>query len=254
MDRGARKFRWSHLHIVIVLCSAQFIHSLVLNGTMNVIISSLQKEFYLKSKDTGMYISLYDVGSLMAAIFVPIMGTRGSKPRWIAFGMFMLFVGCMVNVAPHFLKSRPSNMTVTINGSLDDAHDDSQSGLCTSFSTEPAHQPNASAIADNADDVLSNWCTKKNSMTAVHLTYLKYILFVSSVLCGLSSASVTTLAYSYIEDISPKNSATVYESIYIAADTLGMGVCSEPLRLAVFDLKREFVNFKASDSCSPVSF
>jgi MFS family permease len=235
MLRGERKFHWHHLHIVIVLCSAQFIHSLVLNGTMNVIISSLQKEFYLKSKDTGLYISLYDVGSLMAAIFVPIMGTRGSKPRWIAFGMFMLFVGCLVNVAPHFLKPRlPSN--ITINGSIEDANDDSRSGLCTDFKVDlfaSNHTTLATTMNINIqqDKTNGNPCMKKNAMTSVHLTYLKYVLFVSSVLNGMSSASVTTLAYSYIEDIAPSNLATIYESVYIACDTLGMGKCRMCRRL-----------------------
>jgi len=70
--------------IIAVLGTATFVHSGVLNGSMNVIVSSLQKEFYLSSKETGYYLSTYDVGSVIGSLVIPLISTRyGSKPIWI---------------------------------------------------------------------------------------------------------------------------------------------------------------------------
>ena len=95
----------SHQFIIIWLSLAAFLHNILMNGANNVIISSLQKEFYLSSRETGSYVSIYDVGSLVSAVVIPFVSASGSKPRWIAFGMVMLFIGCQITVLPHFFRS-----------------------------------------------------------------------------------------------------------------------------------------------------
>ncbi len=70
--------------IIVILGLATFVHSGLMNGSMNVIVSSLQKEFYLSSQETGYYLSSYDVGSVIGSLVIPLVSTRfGSKPRWI---------------------------------------------------------------------------------------------------------------------------------------------------------------------------
>lgn len=85
----------SHQFIIIWLSLSAFLHNILMNGANNVIISSLQKEFYLSSRETGIYVSVYDIGSLLSSILISFASARGSKPRWISFGMVMLFIGCM---------------------------------------------------------------------------------------------------------------------------------------------------------------
>lgn len=73
----------THRIIIVVLCAACFLHNAITNGAMNVVVSSLQKEFYLSSKESGYYLSSYDLGSVVCSFIIPIVSSRSSKPRWI---------------------------------------------------------------------------------------------------------------------------------------------------------------------------
>ena len=53
---------------------------------------------------------------------------------------------------------------------------------------------------------------------------LKHLLYLGNTINGLSSASMTSVAFSYIEDIAPHSRSAIYESIYYASGALGMGV------------------------------
>ena len=66
-------FEVSHKFIIIVLSLATFLHNLITNGAMNVIASSLQKEFYLSSREIGFYLSVYDIGSVFCTIIIPFL-------------------------------------------------------------------------------------------------------------------------------------------------------------------------------------
>ncbi len=167
---------------------------------MNVIISSLQKEFFLSSKDTGIYISLYDIGSLVSSIVVPIMGTRGSKPRWISFGMVMLSLGCLLTSTPHFFKSYVPLLQSTANHTLIDGE------MGPGHGATHGMRPN------------------QTGGMSLRLNSLKFILFASNIVMGMSSSSIATLAYSYIEDVTPVEYSTIYQSIYYACCGMGMGV------------------------------
>jgi MFS family permease len=205
-----RKSCLSHHAIFILLCLAAFTHNILMNGAMNVVLSSLQKEFYLSSRDIGIYISVYDIGSLVSSCFVPILGSRGSKPRWIAFGMFMLCLGCLVNVTSHFLKPQ-SSTDMTYNETMSNplmSHDAGHLELCTQDK--------------NHDGSCSNQMRQTDGSSSFRLNNLKYILFASNILNGLSSSSIVTLAFSYIADIAPPGLSTIYESIYYAVQALGM--------------------------------
>jgi len=189
------------------------VHNIVMNGAMNVIISSLQKEFYLSSKESGTYVSVYDIGSLISSLIIPILGARGSKPVWIGFGMLMLCCGCFLNVLPHFIKPRSS---------LDTMHQasrlfDNSSSYMPQFVDQ---QGNSIELCQNAST--SAECEFKPELA--HFNVLKYILYAANIVNGLSSASMTTLALSYIEEVAPKESTSLYEAIYYATGAFGMGV------------------------------
>ena len=188
----------SHRFIIVWLSLASFLHNILMNGANNVVISSLQKEFYLSSRETGSYVSIYDVGSLVSAVVIPFVSARGSKPRWIAFGMVMLFIGCQVTVLPHFFRK----------SALNAANADSSVEFCNQ--TSKLIKDVGLLGADNETIPL----TKSRFQ-------LKHLLYVANVINGLSSASMTSLAFSYIEDIAPHSLSSVYESIYYAVGALG---------------------------------
>ena len=56
---------------------------MIINGMVNVVISTLEKRFELKSVVTGQIAGFYDLGSLLAVIPITYFGGRmtASKPR-----------------------------------------------------------------------------------------------------------------------------------------------------------------------------
>ena len=204
----------SHKFIIFWLSLAAFLHNILMNGANNVVISSLQKEFYLTSKETGFYVSVYDIGSLLSAIFIPFVSAKSSKPKWIAFGMIMLFLGCIVNVVPHFLRSK----TINVN--------DISIELCNNTILTGVGRTNRVARSISANYSLGLHLDDEQNVNigGVSVFKLKHILYAANFINGLSSASMTSLAFSYIEDIAPSAMSSIYESVYFAVGAFGVGV------------------------------
>ena len=75
---------------------------MIVNGFINVIISSLEKRFDLKSTDSGLIASSYDVAVIVCLVPVTYFGGLGSKPRWLGLGMVLVGLGAYVFTLPHF--------------------------------------------------------------------------------------------------------------------------------------------------------
>ena len=249
--------RHSHQFIIIVLSLASFLHNILMNGANNVILSSLQKEFFLSSRETGIYVSVYDIGSLLSSIIISFASARGSKPRWIAFGLVALFFGCMIATIPHFIRSNEDaaaanaqheqhmfdHAAATANNSSinEDAAaaaagftEESSIELCNfsmSYNDKSHDKARKVLRALTDDDVIVSPSTSSsppkkgygNGWFGGYLQ-LKHILYLGNMINGLSSASLTTITFSYIEEIAPPNLSAVYESIYYAIGAFGVGV------------------------------
>ena len=220
-------FKISHKFIIVWISLSAFIHSLLMNGANNVIISSLQKEFYLSGQETGFYVSVYDIGSLFSSIFISFAAARGSKPRWIAFGMIMLFIGCMVNVLPHFLKPNETNLESgfeTKQDYLNASHvvtGDNIIELCN-YSMSLDDSENSKYFARNLTQE-TKLIDNRPKVPAMMGFQLKYLLYAASIISGLSSASITSITFSYIEDIAPNHKiSSIYEVIYFVFASLGV--------------------------------
>ncbi|RNA26631.1 solute carrier organic anion transporter family member 1A2 isoform X1 [Brachionus plicatilis] len=216
-------FKINDKFIITWLSLCAFLHNILMNGTNNVIISSLQKEFYLSSRETGVYVSVYDIGSLCSSILISFAAARGSKPRWIAFGMIMLFVGCMINVLPHFIKPDHSSQKKFSNSSHVINSDDIVE-LCNYSLSTQNHQADV-YFPRNYTSPASPVDQTKTASSSIFGFQVKYLLYIANIVNGLSSASMTTITFSYIEDFAPsKKLSSVYESIYFVMGAFGVGV------------------------------
>jgi MFS family permease len=220
-------FIQSHKFIIVWLSLAAFLHNILMNGANNVIISSLQKEFYLSSRETGVYVSVYDIGSLLSSIFISFAAARGSKPRWIAFGMIMLFVGCMVNVLPHFLKPSQVASGALAESKLDffnASHvvkSDSIIELCNSSLSVDENMLYARNVTRVPTKLITN--EPKTPASTGFQFQLKHLLYAANIINGLSSASMTSITFSYIEDIAPSHKlSSIYEAIYFVFGAFGV--------------------------------
>lgn len=90
---------------------------LLVNGCINVVITTIEKRFGLKSSATGLVASGYDIASFVSLVPVTYFGGRknASKPKWIGIGMIMMGLGSIVFSLPHFLVGKYRAVNVEAN-------------------------------------------------------------------------------------------------------------------------------------------
>lgn len=76
-----------------------------MNGFINVVITTIERRFGLRSRQTGLVASGYDIASFLCLVPVTYFGGRSgaSKPRIIAWGIILLGLGSLTFSLPHFL-------------------------------------------------------------------------------------------------------------------------------------------------------
>uniref|UniRef100_A0A8B9IW25 Kazal-like domain-containing protein n=1 Tax=Amazona collaria TaxID=241587 RepID=A0A8B9IW25_9PSIT len=79
---------------------------MVVNGLINISISTIEKRYELNSSLTGLISASYDISFCLLALFVSFFGERGHKPRWLAFSAFMLGLGSLIFSLPHFSSGK----------------------------------------------------------------------------------------------------------------------------------------------------
>ena len=87
-----------------LLFSSQF-SGLVVNGFINVVITTIERRFGLRSAQTGLVASGYDIASFLCLVPVTYFGGRlgASKPRWLGWGVVVMGIGSLTFALPHFL-------------------------------------------------------------------------------------------------------------------------------------------------------
>lgn len=76
-----------------------------MNGFVNVNISTIERRFGLRSRQTGLVASGYDLASFVCLVPVTYYGGRkgASKPCFIAIGLLLMGLGSLIFSLPHFL-------------------------------------------------------------------------------------------------------------------------------------------------------
>lgn len=85
-----------------------------MNGFINVVITTIERRFGLRSRQTGLVASGYDIASFLCLVPVTYFGGRmgASKPRIIACGVILMGLGSLTFCLPHFLVG-PYRATMT---------------------------------------------------------------------------------------------------------------------------------------------
>ncbi|XP_051875899.1 solute carrier organic anion transporter family member 4C1-like isoform X2 [Pristis pectinata] len=161
----------------------------LVNGLVNVNISTIEKRYNLTSFFTGLISVGYDISFTTLSLVISYYGQKGHKPRWLAFSAFMLGLGSLVYSLPHFSSglynygSEMRDICVPSNGN-------STTQAC-------------------------------NTSTAAKDTSFFLLFFLGQLLHGVGGTPLYTLGTAYLDDSVPDDKTSLYIGIGNAMSVLG---------------------------------
>uniref|UniRef100_A0A8C7EH25 Solute carrier organic anion transporter family member n=1 Tax=Nothoprocta perdicaria TaxID=30464 RepID=A0A8C7EH25_NOTPE len=166
--------------------------SIVVNGLINISISTIEKRYELNSSLTGLISASYDIAFCVLSLFISFFGERGHKPRWLAFSAFMMGLGSLVFALPHFSSGEYHYGT-----KLEDT--------CQ--------------IGGTASTNFTCSASTKSSLS----NYL-YVFILAQLLLGVGGTPLYTLGTAFIDDSVPKHKSSLYIGIGYAMSLLGPAI------------------------------
>lgn len=168
--------------VLFWLCWAGALQGLIVNGFINVVITTIEKRYELKSTETGLIAGSYDIASFLCLIPVSYLGGSRSKPFFIGSGLIILAFGSLIFSLPYFLAG-PYTFSQE-----QDFH--CHSGLASL---------NYSISCSKEDSSLSNY---------------KYVFFIGQLLHGAGAVPLYTLGCTFIDENVTTKMSSMYLGLY----------------------------------------
>ncbi|XP_070599078.1 solute carrier organic anion transporter family member 4C1 [Erythrolamprus reginae] len=165
---------------------------IIVNGLINVSISTIEKRYDLSSSLTGIISAGYDISFSVLCLFISFYGESGHKPRWLALSSFLIALGALVFALPHFTTG-----PYTYGEKAED--------ICP----VPLSGGQTTPCRPGSRSKLSNYF---------------YIFLLGQLLLGAGGTPLYTLGTTFIDDSVPKHKASVYIGIGYAMSLLGPAI------------------------------
>lgn len=179
--------------VLVAFCGAAVLQGVIVNGLINVVLSTLEKRFYLSSSTSGIIPSCYDIASLIASFPISYYGGKGCKPKYLGLGIVTMGLGAFLFSLPHFTTGPylPNQMSAT------------EGGLCSNASSSSL------ASVSDCDSGLSDYT---------------WVFVVAQLLHGLGACPMWILGITYLDDNMSRDQSSLYIGIYYAFATLGPAI------------------------------
>lgn len=175
--------------VLFFLCWAGFLQGLIVNGFVNVVITTIERRFQLRSSESGLVASGYDIASFLLLAPISYFGGTRSKPLFVGVGCLVLGLGAFVFAMPHFLV-----------GPYSYSSPDDFEALCT-------------VPTDGVQLVPSNQTESLNQF--------KYMFLAGQMLHGAGATPFFTLGCTYLDEIVSTKMSSVYIGIFYTMAIIG---------------------------------
>lgn len=175
--------------VLFFLCWAGFLQGLIVNGFVNVVITTIERRFQLRSSESGLVASGYDIASFLLLAPISYFGGTRSKPLFVGVGCLVLGLGAFVFSLPHFLA-----------GSYAFSTEDERESLCA---------------AANATE---GFCVHRDGGS---VNQYKYMFLVGQMLHGAGATPFFTLGCTYLDEIVSTKMSSVYIGIFYTMAIIG---------------------------------
>lgn len=172
------------------------------------VITTIEKLFQIKSKTSGMLLSVTEVGQICTALLLTYFAGQGHRPRWIACGMFLFAIcafGCSI---PHFMfGSELQSGTTGSVGSLSVNHLENRSSFAEDNS-------NLCRASENGSKMFDSGCAPEQLGQQEAHSQITYTVLAMLVFCmlgvGVGQTAVATLGIPFIDDNVASRESPIY--------------------------------------------
>ncbi|XP_033009587.1 solute carrier organic anion transporter family member 4A1 [Lacerta agilis] len=171
--------------VLFFLCVASFLQGMTVNGFINTVITSIERRFDLRSYESGLIASSYDIAACVCLTFVSYFGGNGHKPRWLGWGVLIMGIGSVIFALPQFTTSQY------------EVHFSEEIGMCSS---------NQSVGCSESVSSLSSY---------------RFVFMLGQFLHGIGATPLYTLGVTYLDENVKSNYSPVYIAIFYTAAILG---------------------------------
>ncbi|XP_018425818.1 PREDICTED: solute carrier organic anion transporter family member 1A2-like [Nanorana parkeri] len=157
-------------------------------------ITQIERRFNIPSKLVGVIDGSFDIGNLLVITFVSYFGAKLHRPRMIAAGCLIMFVGSCVTAIPHFIMKRYQYDRATVYTSDNTT---SHTQLCLANHSRP------SVDLDYPEE-----CAAGSSESLMWMFVL-----VGNILQGIGETPIEPLGVSYLDDFAKVENSPFYIGI-----------------------------------------